>query len=68
MITQEGDRFDILAYDLLGDTCHTPALMQQNRGLINLDCDIEVGTKLYLPENIEPIKNNETALPPWQRQ
>ncbi|MDR0509707.1 MAG: tail protein X [Rikenellaceae bacterium] len=66
--TKYCDRWDLLAYDLLGDTALAPALMAANRHLIDLyDSHIPEGVEIVIPEQL-PVRKPliSTVKAPWK--
>lgn len=59
-----GDRWDLLAYDLLGDSALAPALMAANAHLVGL-IHLPVGVEIVIPENIPAAPQISTIKPPW---
>lgn len=59
-----GDRWDLLAYDLLGDSALAPALMAANPHLVGL-VHIPQGTEITIPENTPATSQISTIKPPW---
>lgn len=67
VISQPGDRWDTLAYELLGDSAYAVDLMIANAPRIDIDTDIPSGVEIRLPEEVDNININTNILPPWQR-
>ena len=65
--TKYSDRWDLLAYDLLGDASLAPALMAANAHLISLhENHIPEGAEIIIPENVTPKENLTTSRAPWK--
>lgn len=60
-----GDRWDLLAYDLLGDAALAPQLMAANEHLSGL-VHIPQGTKVIIPEASKTTNQITKIKPPWQ--
>lgn len=67
VIVQTGDRWDTLAYELLGDSAYAVDLMEANASLVGIDIDIPSGVEIRLPDEVNTININTNILPPWQR-
>lgn len=60
-----GDRWDLLAYDLLGDAALAPALMAANPHLAEA-IHIPEGAEIVIPENLPAAPQISSIKPPWQ--
>lgn len=65
--TKYCDRWDLLAYDLLGDASLAPALMAANNHLISIyDNHIPEGVEIVIPEHV-PVRSQITQnRAPWK--
>lgn len=66
VISQQDDRWDTLAYELLGDSAFAVDLMTANARLIGVDVEIPPGIEIHLPSEVDNITINNNILPPWQ--
>lgn len=61
------DRWDLLAYDLLGDAALAPALMAANSHLISLyENHIPEGVEIIIPENVQAKSQIAINRAPWK--
>ncbi|WP_297830268.1 tail protein X [uncultured Rikenella sp.] len=67
-ISKYGDRWDLLAYDLLGDAALAPALMAANPALVSL-CEnhIPEGARIVVPEIAAPAERMTQTKAPWKQ-
>lgn len=63
--TKYGDRWDLLAYDLLGDAALAPLLMAVNPALVGL-VHLPEGVELIVPEPVNATPQINPIKPPWQ--
>ena len=61
--TVQGDMWDSIAYNQMGDVNYTDALMNLNTQYRNY-CVFPAGITLVLPEKKENVSD---SLPPWKR-
>lgn len=64
-ITNEGDRWDTVAYKAYGDPMLYPQIAEANRG-IPLDVVFIDGIKLKVPV-LDGVSIDTNLLPPWKR-
>lgn len=63
-----GDRWDLLAYDLLGDTALAPELMAVNQELVTLyQNHIPEGVEIVIPEIVAPAERITQTKAPWKK-
>lgn len=60
-----GDRWDLAAYDLLGDASFAPALMAANECLVG-QIHIDQGTQIIVPETSPSTPQITKIKAPWQ--
>lgn len=63
-ITKQGDKWDSVAFEQLGDVKFTNLLLETNRKHIKTFI-FSSGTVLSLPDTAETV--TESDLPPWKR-
>jgi phage tail protein X len=63
---QEGDRWDLVAYEAYGDVTKMDAIIKANPS-VSITPEIPAGTKLQIPIIEEEEAVAETQLPPWKR-
>lgn len=62
-----GDRWDLMAYDILGDASLAVELMAANGKLVDHDTPISEGTEIVIPDiYMKENKITQTAAP-WKR-
>lgn len=64
-ITQDGDRWDLVAYKATGDPSRMSEIADLNPD-VTLDTVFIAGIRLFVPI-IEEESVNENLLPPWKR-
>lgn len=64
-ITNEGDRWDAIAYKAYGDPMLYPQIAEANRG-IPLDVVFKDGIKVKVPV-LDGVAIDTNLLPPWKR-
>lgn len=65
--TKYCDRWDLLAYDLLGDASLAPALMAANTHLISIyDNHIPEGVEVVIPDNVPVQHQISVNRAPWK--
>lgn len=65
-ITQEGERFDLLAYRYYGNAYAYGAIVEANIAQIGVPPIFDSGLKLRIPV-LPPAQATATNLPPWKR-
>lgn len=63
--TVYGDRWDLLAYDLLGDAALAPLLMEVNPQFVGL-IHLPEGVEIIVPKIITTSPQVNRIKPPWQ--
>lgn len=65
-ITTEGDRWDTIAYEYLGDATAVKTLFDANP-LVPLKPEIAAATEIFIPIFTEQEIQDINNLPPWKR-
>lgn len=63
--TQDGDRWDLVAYRAYGNALDMSGIIRANPH-VPLDVNIQPGTKLFIPIKERPAAD-KSLLPPWRR-
>lgn len=66
--TKYCDRWDLIAYDLMGDAALAPALMAANPALVNLyQNHIPEGIEIIIPEQSSQTERITQIKAPWKK-
>lgn len=63
--TQDGDRWDTIAYRAYGDALAMSEIIRANTH-VPLDVELVPGVEIFIPIKERPVKD-KTLLPPWRR-